>query len=179
MSEHIEDHKQLYEAARSLRATGMPLSWKADEISSVLDELIRLRHIVASGLAVSINQENKELRHEVDRLQSDNREMTKFKEHMVELREAHGFDSWAAALVEVDKLRAEVERVKSLNHQQFGDAIRKNAEVDAMKADHDEISKDAWRYRWLRDEADPADWEVLSHQLTREIDRRIDERINP
>lgn len=143
MSEHIEDHEKLYEAARSLRATGMKLSWQAGEISAVLDELLRLRHIVASGLAVSINQENKDLKHENEQLKS------------------------------------ELERVKALNHQQFGDAIRKNAEVDAMKADHDEISKDAWRYRWLRDEADPADWEVLSHQLTREIDRRIDERINP
>lgn len=62
MSEHIEDHAKLYEAARSLRKTGMPMTWRADEISSVLDELIRLRHIVASGLAVSINQENKQLR---------------------------------------------------------------------------------------------------------------------
>lgn len=68
-----------------------------------------------------------------DLLKSDLLEMTKFKEHMVELREAHGFDSWAAALVEVDKLRAEVERVKSLNHQQFGDAIRRNAEIDRLK----------------------------------------------
>lgn len=68
MSEHIEDHKKLYEAARSLRKTGMPLSWPADEVSTVLDELIRLRHIVATGLAVSINQENKELRKDMERI---------------------------------------------------------------------------------------------------------------
>lgn len=97
MIEHIEDHAKLYEAARSLRKSGMPLSWRADEISAVLDELIRLRHIVASGLAVSINQENKDLRFEVERL------------------------------------KAEIDRVKALNHQQFGDAIRKNAEVDRLK----------------------------------------------
>lgn len=34
---------------------------------------------------------------------------------------------------EANQLRAEVERVKSLNHQQFGDAIRKNAEVERLK----------------------------------------------
>lgn len=97
MSEHIEDHKKLYEAARSLRKTGMPLSWRADEIAAALEEMVRLRHIVASGLAVSINQENKDLR------------------------------------FEVECLKAELERVKALNHQQFGDAIRKNAEVDRLK----------------------------------------------
>lgn len=68
MSEHIEDHAKLYDAARSLRKTGMHISWPANEISAVLDELIRLRHIVASGLAVSINQENKELRKEQERI---------------------------------------------------------------------------------------------------------------
>lgn len=36
------------------------------------------------------------------------------------------------------------------------------------------LRKDAERYRWLRDNAESADWEILSHQLTREIDRRID-----
>lgn len=71
MSEHIEDHAKLYEAARSLRKTGMPLTWRADEISSVLDELIRLRHVVASGLAVSINQENKELKFDNEALRKD------------------------------------------------------------------------------------------------------------
>lgn len=70
MSEHIEDHSKLYEAARSLRGTGMPLSWDAKEISVILDEIIRLRHIVASGLAVSINQENRELKAEVEALVS-------------------------------------------------------------------------------------------------------------
>lgn len=128
MSEHIEDHKKLYEAARSLRKTGMPLSWRADEISAVLDELIRLRRIVASGLAVSINQENKDLR------------------------------------FEVEGLKDEIDRVKALNHQQFGDAIRKNAEVEALKrgmvGDYDldawlefstgAVQKDADRLRWLR-----------------------------
>lgn len=39
------------------------------------------------------------------------------------------------------------------------------------------LRKDAERYRWLREKADAADWECLSHQLTREIDRRIDAEI--
>ncbi|MFJ2680957.1 hypothetical protein [Pseudomonas sivasensis] len=69
---------------------------------------------------------------ENDRIKSDNREMLKFKEHMVELRETHGFDSWAAALVEVDRLRVE------------NDALRKDAE----------------RYRWLRSRESAEDPEI-------------------
>lgn len=38
---------------------------------------------------------------------AENKAMAEFREHMVQLRETHGFDSWAAALVEVDRLRAE------------------------------------------------------------------------
>lgn len=34
---------------------------------------------------------------------------------------------------EANQLRAEVERVKALNHQQFGDAIRRNAEIYRLK----------------------------------------------
>lgn len=107
MSEHIEDHKKLYEAARSLRKTGMPLSWRADEISAVLDELIRLRHIVASGIAVSINQESKELRYELG--------------------------------------QAEMQR----------DTFEKNLSdlldfTERLKVEHEAMSKDAWRHRFLR-----------------------------
>jgi len=54
-----------------------------------------------------------ELIAENDRFKSDLREMTKFKEHMVELRETHGFDSWSAALVEVDRLKAENEALRN------------------------------------------------------------------
>ncbi|KAA8555178.1 hypothetical protein [Pseudomonas marginalis] len=38
---------------------------------------------------------------------AENEAMAEFKAHMVSLREASGFDSWAEALVEVDKLRAQ------------------------------------------------------------------------
>lgn len=65
---------------------------------------------------------------------------------------------------EANQLRAEVERVKALNHQQFGDAIRRNAEIEALKrgmvGDYDldawlefstgAVQKDADRHRWLR-----------------------------
>lgn len=45
------------------------------------------------------------------------------KQHLVDLRETYGFESWSAALVEIDQLKAENE------------ALRKDAE----------------RYRWLRE----------------------------
>lgn len=108
---------------------------------------------------------------ENDRLKSDNREMTEFKRHMVELRETHGFESWAAALVEVDKLRAENEllcsKIASMNVSGFGDAFYQVAErlgvtgarpVSPMQVFTSEVLpaldkaiKDAERYRWLRD----------------------------
>lgn len=56
----------------------------------------------------------------------ENKAMAEFKEHMIQLRETHGFESWSAALVEVDRLKAENE------------ALRKDAE----------------RYRWLRDSSE-------------------------
>lgn len=38
---------------------------------------------------------------------AENKAMAEFKTHLTELRETRGFESWAAALVEVDRLRAE------------------------------------------------------------------------
>lgn len=49
-------------------------------------------------------------------------QLQEHKQHLVDLRETHGFESWSAALVEIDRLKAENE------------ALRKDAE----------------RYRWLR-----------------------------
>lgn len=43
---------------------------------------------------------------------SENEAMTEFKAHMVSLREADGFDSWVAVLVELDRLKAENEALR-------------------------------------------------------------------
>lgn len=47
-------------------------------------------------------------------------QLQEHKQHLVDLREKHGFDSWSAALVEIDQL----------------------------KADNEALRKDAERYRW-------------------------------
>jgi hypothetical protein len=60
----------------------------------------------------------------------------------------------------------------------MAEVIELREERDRLKAENEELRKDAERYRWLRDRADTADWECLSHQLTREIDRRIDSAIS-
>lgn len=39
-------------------------------------------------------------------------------------------------------LIAELERVVGLNHQQFGDAIRKNSEIDVLRKECDRLAKD-------------------------------------
>lgn len=53
-------------------------------------------------------------------------------------------------IAELENLRANHEHVVALNHQQFGAAIRSNAERDQLKADNEALRKDAERYRFLR-----------------------------
>ena len=48
----------------------------------------------------------------------------------------------------------EYERVCALNHSQFGDAIRGNAERDHLKAENEALRKDSDRYQWLRDKSE-------------------------
>lgn len=60
---------------------------------------------------------------------SDHSEMKQY----IEQRLARGLDTPELDGAEVLALINELERVKALNHQQFGDAIRKNAEVEALK----------------------------------------------
>nr|WP_314877297.1 hypothetical protein [uncultured Pseudomonas sp.] len=57
------------------------------------------------------------------------------KQHLVDLRETHGFETWAAALVEIDRLKAENE------------ALRRDAE----------------RYRWIENQ--PASWLALGESF--------------
>lgn len=44
---------------------------------------------------------------------AENKRLAELKAHLTELRETHGFESWAAALVEVDRLRAENEALRN------------------------------------------------------------------
>jgi hypothetical protein len=92
---------------------------------------------------------------------SDYSEMKQYIERWI----ARGLDTPELDGAEVLALINELERVKTLNHQQFGDAIRKNAEVEALKrgmvGDYDldawlefstgSVQKDADRYRWICD----------------------------
>lgn len=60
---------------------------------------------------------------------SDHSEMKQY----IEQRLARGLDTPELDGAEVLALINELERVKALNHQQFGDAIRRNAEIDRLK----------------------------------------------
>ena len=63
-----------------------------------------------------------------------------------ELKRVFGSDvGMASALI------AEIDRIADLNHKQFGDAIRKNAEVDQLKAENQALRKDAERYQAVRE----------------------------
>lgn len=95
------------------------------------------------------------------KVRTENREMLEFKDHMIQLRETHGFDSWSAVLVEVDRLRAENEALRTTG---FGAAFYQVADrlgvtgarpVSPMQVFTsevlpalDEAIKDAERYRW-------------------------------
>lgn len=54
----------------------------------------------------------------------------------IEQRLARGLDTPELDGAEVLSLINDLERVKALNHQQFGDAIRKNAEVESLKKEN-------------------------------------------
>ncbi|MDD2056592.1 hypothetical protein NPS58_03915 [Pseudomonas putida] len=59
------------------------------------------------------------------------------KQHLVDLRETHGFDSWSAALVEVDRLKAENETIRTEAKRQE-DGLREmlrrqNKQICALK----------------------------------------------
>lgn len=64
--------------------------------------------------SIAIDRHNQilELNIELGRVKAENEAMAEFKAHMVSMRETHGFDSWAAALVEIDNLRTELKVTK-------------------------------------------------------------------
>lgn len=46
---------------------------------------------------------------ETEQLKAENKALSEFKADMVQMRELHGFDSWAAVLVELDRIKATAE----------------------------------------------------------------------
>jgi hypothetical protein len=82
---------------------------------------------------------------------------------------------------DLENLRTNHEHVIALNHQQFGEAIRKNSECDQLKAENEALRKDADRYRWLRENHIFAHVQVEQGDGTQpyvydsELDRSIDE----
>lgn len=55
-------------------------------------------------------------------------QLQEHKQHLVDLRETHGFDCWAAALVEIDRLKAENEALRT------GQAIKRLSGHEAREA---------------------------------------------
>lgn len=98
-----------------------------------------------------------ELTTENERLSSDNREMLEFKEHMIQLRETHGFDSWSAVLVEMDRLKRDLESHKRMllsaacDIGSIGEALGAQMDDDASEIEGlaVELRKDAERLNWL------------------------------
>jgi len=93
-------------------------------VLALIAEVERLQRAEKNDLIAynAVIQRQDELRAERDQFKAEAQALQEQKQFLRNLREADGFDSWSAALVEVDKLRVEVE------------ALRKDAE----------------RYRWLR-----------------------------
>ncbi|WP_054912163.1 ead/Ea22-like family protein [Pseudomonas sp. NBRC 111127] len=100
------------------------------------------------------------------------------KQHLVDLREAHGFDCWAAALVEIDRVRAANEALSSAN-----DARRRhldNAKLAAGVGPFDDLvttvealRQDAQRYRWLKLQRSRA-WKEAADVPMNHTDAHID-----
>lgn len=82
---------------------------------------------------------------------------------------------------ERDELKAENKRLKTeaecavakQNHaEMIGDGFYHASEK--LKAENEALRKDAERYRWLRNNADAADWEFLGYQAPDVVDQNID-----
>lgn len=88
--------------------------------------------------------------------------MAEFKAHMVSLREASGFDSWSAVLVELDRLKAENERLtKAVGLQVIrrflGDDDQKNIDelvAAGIQVDKELIAQLKAENVWLKAELD-------------------------
>lgn len=73
-------------------------------------------------------------------LLSDIERLERHKQALVDLRVTHGFDSWSAALVEIEKLSAELAGLRT--------GFEAQNEVIAG------LRKDAARYRWIMENLD-------------------------
>lgn len=94
---------------------------------------------------------------ELDLLRAEIEQLQAHKQGLIDLRETHGFDSWAAALVEIDKFKAANADLSRAN------VMRRDHLVNVKKAagigpEHDLVAtvealrKDAERYRAIRDD---------------------------
>lgn len=73
---------------------------------------------------------------------AENKSMAEFKEHMVQLRETHGFESWAAALVEIDRLKAENDGLRGQHDRDSGELRKLCAARDSARRQRDKLRVD-------------------------------------
>lgn len=84
-----------------------------------------------------------------------------------------------AAVRERDALKAECEGLRAeVAGLKTGYEVYEQV-VQGLKAEVEVLRKDADRYRWLRNQADSADWEFLSHQSREIVDQNIDCALTP
>lgn len=76
---------------------------------------------------------------ERDKLKTDNEAMAEFKANMVGLRETHGFDSWAAVLVELDRLKAEIDGLHAQHDRDSGELRKLCAARDSARRQRDQL----------------------------------------
>lgn len=81
----------------------------------------------------------------VSALIAENERLSELSEHLVQLRETHGFDSWAAVLVAVDRLKAENGRLKAGVDSDL-------AEIDRIQCEYDKQFRKARALRIARDQ---------------------------
>lgn len=70
-----------------------------------------------------------------------------------------------------------IEGLKSENKElkeKYEAARDRQNSITALKAENEALRKDAERYRWLRDEASPADVEFFSHQSSHGFENEVD-----
>jgi hypothetical protein len=131
-----------YESWKSGYAEGFRVGSKAavDERLQIKAENERLRmQLVACGVIATSNTRESAARQRdmhPDYMSASCQEVIRAVDREIDLRE------------ERDQLKAEVERVKALNHSQFGDAIKRNAEVDALRKAITDINSALEREYW-------------------------------
>ena len=81
-------------------------------------------------------------------------------------------DEWKARLEFSIEQRDEAKR--KLAHF-FAALVTEQEANEELTAERDALKPDAMRYRWLRDMAEAADWEMLGYQDPGQVDNAVDE----